>query len=328
MDQLGGRARASTRSRCAARTSSRTTTSRTRRRSGIVYDSGDYEGTLDKMLEHLDLDGFRAEQAELRERGHPSRHRLLHLHRGLRPGALAGRRPAAASACRRPSGSRRLVRVHPTGSATVYTGTSPHGQGLDTELRADRRRPARRRSRAGRGDPRRHQPGPVRAGAPTARARSSVGGEAIARAAERVQEKAKRDLRRDARGRAGGHRARRRRVPRQGLARQGRCRWPRSPAPAYIPPQELPDRDRAGARGDRRSTTPRTSSSRSARTPASSTSTSRPGKVEVVRWVAVDDCGPAINPMLIDGQVHGGIAHGDRPGALRADRLRRRGPAA
>ena len=34
------------------------------------------------------------------------------------------------------------------------------------------------------------------------------------------------------------------------------------------------------------------------------------GKVEIVRYVAVDDCGPAINPMLIDGQVHGGIVHG------------------
>ena len=34
------------------------------------------------------------------------------------------------------------------------------------------------------------------------------------------------------------------------------------------------------------------------------------GKIKVVRYVAVDDCGPAINPMLIDGQVHGGIAHG------------------
>ena len=33
------------------------------------------------------------------------------------------------------------------------------------------------------------------------------------------------------------------------------------------------------------------------------------GKVDVMRYVAVDDCGPAINPMLIDGQVHGGIAH-------------------
>ena len=33
------------------------------------------------------------------------------------------------------------------------------------------------------------------------------------------------------------------------------------------------------------------------------------GKVKILRWVAVDDCGPAINPLLIDGQVHGGIAH-------------------
>jgi carbon-monoxide dehydrogenase large subunit len=33
------------------------------------------------------------------------------------------------------------------------------------------------------------------------------------------------------------------------------------------------------------------------------------GKVKVVRYVAVDDCGNAINPLLIDGQVHGGIVH-------------------
>ena len=51
------------------------------------------------------------------------------------------------------------------------------------------------------------------------------------------------------------------------------------------------------------------------------------GKVEVVRYVAVDDCGPAINPMLIDGQVHGGIAHAHRPGAVRAHPLRRGRPA-
>jgi carbon-monoxide dehydrogenase large subunit len=33
------------------------------------------------------------------------------------------------------------------------------------------------------------------------------------------------------------------------------------------------------------------------------------GRVRVIRYVAVDDCGPAINPMLIEGQVHGGVAH-------------------
>lgn len=34
------------------------------------------------------------------------------------------------------------------------------------------------------------------------------------------------------------------------------------------------------------------------------------GRVELLRYVAVDDCGPAINPMLIEGQVHGGVVHG------------------
>jgi carbon-monoxide dehydrogenase large subunit len=34
------------------------------------------------------------------------------------------------------------------------------------------------------------------------------------------------------------------------------------------------------------------------------------GKVDVVRYAAVDDCGEPINPMLIAGQVHGGIVHG------------------
>ncbi len=34
------------------------------------------------------------------------------------------------------------------------------------------------------------------------------------------------------------------------------------------------------------------------------------GEVELVRYVAVDDCGNVINPMIVDGQVHGGIAQG------------------
>ena len=34
------------------------------------------------------------------------------------------------------------------------------------------------------------------------------------------------------------------------------------------------------------------------------------GAVRVLRYVAVDDCGPVINPMIVDGQVHGAIAQG------------------
>jgi carbon-monoxide dehydrogenase large subunit len=32
--------------------------------------------------------------------------------------------------------------------------------------------------------------------------------------------------------------------------------------------------------------------------------------VRLLRYVAVDDCGTMINPMVVEGQVHGGIAHG------------------
>ena len=34
------------------------------------------------------------------------------------------------------------------------------------------------------------------------------------------------------------------------------------------------------------------------------------GTVKVRRFIAVDDCGPRINPMIVDGQVHGGLADG------------------
>ena len=34
------------------------------------------------------------------------------------------------------------------------------------------------------------------------------------------------------------------------------------------------------------------------------------GVTEIVNWVAVDDFGTIVNPMIVEGQVHGGIAHG------------------
>ena len=32
--------------------------------------------------------------------------------------------------------------------------------------------------------------------------------------------------------------------------------------------------------------------------------------VTIPKYVAVDDCGPVINPAIVDGQLHGGIAQG------------------
>ncbi len=45
--------------------------------------------------------------------------------------------------------------------------------------------------------------------------------------------------------------------------------------------------------------------------------------VKVRRFIAVDDCGVRINPMIVEGQIHGGLTDGDRDGADGDDRLRR-----
>jgi carbon-monoxide dehydrogenase large subunit len=34
------------------------------------------------------------------------------------------------------------------------------------------------------------------------------------------------------------------------------------------------------------------------------------GAVRLLRYVVVDDCGTVINPLVVEGQVHGGVAHG------------------
>ena len=34
------------------------------------------------------------------------------------------------------------------------------------------------------------------------------------------------------------------------------------------------------------------------------------GQIDIRRYVAVDDCGPQINPVIVEGQVHGGVVQG------------------
>ena len=141
--------------------------------------------------QHFDLDAFRAEQEELRAQGHLPRRRLLHLCRGLRAGALAGGRPAGGG----PPGG--VLRVG-------QRARVPHRLG-DRLLRAPRRTGrgstrASPRSRAtSSGSTRRTSTslhGDTDQGAwgwDTYGSRSlAVGGEAIARAARKVQDKAKR----------------------------------------------------------------------------------------------------------------------------------------
>jgi carbon-monoxide dehydrogenase large subunit len=59
-----------------------------------------------------------------------------------------------------------------------------------------------------------------------------------------------------------------------------------------------------------RSTTRPTSPSRPAATSAEVEVDPETGKTTIVQFVAVDDFGNIINPMIVEGQVHGGIAQG------------------
>ena len=64
-----------------------------------------------------------------------------------------------------------------------------------------------------------------------------------------------------------------------------------------------------------------------AATARSSRSTPRRWACAIERYVVVEDCGVMVNPAIVEGQVRGGVAQGDRGGALRGAGLRRGRPA-
>ncbi len=95
----------------------------------LQYDTGEYDATLDQALELARYDTFEERRAEARERG---KFRGIGISTfleacGIAPSAVVGSLGARAGLFE--SGQ---VRVHPTGSITVFTGSHSHGQGHET----------------------------------------------------------------------------------------------------------------------------------------------------------------------------------------------------
>ena len=95
----------------------------------LQYDSGDYEASLDQALREADWDGFAARKEEAAKRG-----KLLGVGVstyieacGIAPSAVVGSLGARAGLFEAAT-----VRVNPTGSVTVFTGSHSHGQGHET----------------------------------------------------------------------------------------------------------------------------------------------------------------------------------------------------
>jgi carbon-monoxide dehydrogenase large subunit len=90
---------------------------------GALYDSGNYPMALDTVLAAADYDGLRREQAARRERGD-----AIQLGLGLSVYVeITGGGDESG-----PPNENATVEVHPDGTATILTGTSPHGQGHST----------------------------------------------------------------------------------------------------------------------------------------------------------------------------------------------------
>jgi carbon-monoxide dehydrogenase large subunit len=271
---------------------------------GVVYDSGNYHGTLDKLLEHLDIDAFRREQDELRSHG---------VYRGIGFSTYVEICGLAPSRVVGPSGvgiqggfwESAVVRVHPSGSATVYTGSSPHGQGHETgfaQIVAERLGIEPEQVEVMHGDT---DTGPFGMGTYGSRT-LSVGGEAAGRAAVKVHEKAKK---------LAAHMLEA--APEDIELSEGRYQVKGSPdkglplsdiaLSAYVP-ENIPDGMEPGLE-EIAFYDPENFVWPFGAHAAVVDVDIDTGKVEVSRYVAVDDCGRAINPLLIEGQVHGGIAH-------------------
>jgi len=269
----------------------------------VTYDSGDYAGAFDKLLQIFDYKKFRAEQAEARTRG-----RLLGVGFStyieacsIAPSKVVGALGAGAGLYE--SGK---VRVHPTGMVTVYTGSHSHGQGHETtfaQLVADDLGIPIEQVEIVHGDT-----GAVPFGMGTYGSRSaSVGGTAIKMSLDKVREKGKKIAAhlleasaKDIEYANGEFRVKG--VPGKAVP------FGAVALTAYVP-HNYPDGLEPGleetsfydpsnfcfpfgAHACVVEVDPET------------------GTVRLLRYVAVDDVGNVINPLIVDGMVHGGIAQG------------------
>ncbi len=97
----------------------------------LQYDSGDYEATLNAALKNADWAGFETRRAAAAQRG---KLRGIGISTYLEACGIAPSRVVGALGARAGLYEVANVRVHPTGSVSVFTGTHSHGQGHETTL--------------------------------------------------------------------------------------------------------------------------------------------------------------------------------------------------
>ena len=258
---------------------------------GATYDSGEYEKTLDKALALIRYDDLRAEQARRRKEG----------------GKLLGIGLACyVEICGFGPWESGTITVDKEAKVTVLTGTSPHGQGHHTawaQIAAEALQIPMEDITVIHGDT-----AIVKRGIGTFGSRSApVGGAAVLNNSVTVREKAKA---------VAGHMLEA--AVEDVVLENGQFHVAGSPdisvswqevAQAVHGDGNLPAEMQGDLSADEDFSPPGETYPFGTHICTVEIDPDT-GAVQVTRFVTVDDCGPAINPLLIDGQVHGGIAQG------------------
>ncbi len=264
---------------------------------GLQYDSGDYTKALDKALEVADYKKMRADQRDARGRG---RYLGIGVSAYVEICALG---PSAAA----PPGvgwwESATVRIEPSGKVTVMTGASPHGQGQETsfaQIAADAIGVDLDDIAVVHGDT-----AIVQYGIGTFGSRATaVGGTAVVLAIEKLMAKAVKfaalAMEVDASSVTfadGTFSSGAKSVTIQQVAGAAY-------AAKSLPPDTEPGLSATVFFEPKNFTFPFGAHIASVEVDIET------GAIKILRYIAVDDCGKVINPMLVDGQVQGGIAQG------------------
>ncbi|MGA7204536.1 MAG: xanthine dehydrogenase family protein molybdopterin-binding subunit [Specibacter sp.] len=271
---------------------------------GLEYDSGNYEAATAKAVELFDYDGLRAEQAQRRAANDPVQLGIgistFTEMCGLAPSRVLGSLAYGAGGWEHAQ-----VRVLPTGNIEVVTGSSAHGQGHETawsQLVADKLGVPFENVEVLHGDTQVSQ-----RGLDTYGSRSlTVGGMAVLAAADKVIEKAKVVAAHlmeasgdDIEFSAGNFTVR-------GTDRSTSLG---EIALATFAAHNLPDGFEPNLDSDATFDPVNFSYPHGTHLAAMEVDTET-GAVHIRKYVCVDDIGVVVNPLIVEGQVHGGLAQG------------------
>jgi carbon-monoxide dehydrogenase large subunit len=269
----------------------------------LQYDSGDYQTTLELATKAAGYEGFEARRQEAARRGKLRGIGLATYIEacGIAPSAVVGSLGARAGLFEAAA-----VRMHPTGSVTVLTGSHSHGQGHETtfaQLVSDRLGIPIEQIQIVHGDTAK-----IPYGMGTYGSRSlAVGGSAIVKAMDKIVAKGKKiaahlleaseadiEFKDGTFSVAGTDRA-------KTLAEVALTAY----VPHNFPHDELePGLDETAFYDPKNFTFP------SGAHIAEVEIDPETGRLEIVNFTASDDFGRIINPMIVAGQVHGGLAQG------------------